>query len=883
MQFQCPKCSGVVRMDDANIGKTVSCGHCNEVVNAPSSRFAAGVIINDFMIEKEVGVGGMGIVYLAKQITLDRPVALKILKEKYASDTEFVVQFVKEARAAAKLNHHSIVQAYAVGEEDGIFFFAMEYVDGKTMKEILAEEKKIEYLKAAKIVRDIADALDYAWTESKIVHHDIKPDNIMLTKNNKAKLADLGLAGIFGETTDSEENDEVLGTPQYISPEQLLGETTDVRSDIYSLGATLYHLVTGTFPYNGSSATEIAHQHVNGTFEPPNTRDRALPPALNDIICKMMSRDLTSRYQSAAEVVEDLQKFLIDNGSVSTNTTASVPIPAPTSKFPSGGLKLSLNKDGAKSAAKTVPAAPAAPAAPSMAAKPVSSPVSKSAITLSAPKTPAAPKLAVPTLNKPAAPQVAVPTLNKPSVPQVAVPALNNNTAPAVAAPKLGLKKNDAPALKKAEPETPKTEENTPAASENPVKAEPEKEAKTSGKEKKSADKKSKKSAKTGEKKKIPAGLVVLIVIILCAGGGVAFYMYKNNWKAPIVDEFIAWNKNRKEAAKRIVHRIPVKTRKEPTIQELRKDYTIEAENLKKFIEENPSKGRDFMTKVDEFNRKWGTPELENEHKPYKELIALYNAEDEKVWCAPNRQPLKAAHQAEINRRIQQEKAKIAEEKRIQAERQAEEARRKAYQKAEAERIRKEAEEKRRAEQKIREYRQKITPYYPKLAKLFYEAIFSEEKSAEFKRSVDNLFVDYQPDGGDQMAIYEQAKTYSLKMQSILSHAQKAYNFILNNNSRFCSHVLVLPRLGQVEITGVDFPGHKVTVRSVLSGKTTVLSLDDAKMRDRFFKLFNRKIEDGDGISYLPFYYEIFFGNVSNAKKLEAPSADWNEFFKYYR
>ena len=125
MQFKCPECSGIVRIDPANLGKTVSCGHCRKIVNAPRSRFASGVIINDFMIEREAGFGGMGVVYLARQITLDRPVALKILKEKYAQDTEFIVQFVKEARAAAKLNHPNIVQAYAVGEEDGVFFFAM--------------------------------------------------------------------------------------------------------------------------------------------------------------------------------------------------------------------------------------------------------------------------------------------------------------------------------------------------------------------------------------------------------------------------------------------------------------------------------------------------------------------------------------------------------------------------------------------------------------------------------------------------------------------------------------------------------------------------------------------------------------------------------------
>ena len=844
MQFQCPKCSGVVRMDAANLGKTVLCGHCNEVVNAPASRFAPGVIINDFLIEHEVGVGGMGIVYLARQITLDRPVALKILKEKYASNNDFVVQFVREARAAAKLNHHSIVQAYAVGEEEGVFFFAMEFVDGRTMKEILAEDKKIEYLKAAKIIRDIADALDYAWTESKIVHHDIKPDNIMLTKNNKAKLADLGLAGIFGESSAADDEEEVLGTPQYISPEQLLGEPTDVRSDIYSLGATFYQFVTGTFPYTGGSATEIAHKHVNGTYEPPITREPSLPPFLNDVINKMMARDINERYQSAADVVNDLQAYLSENGSISTNTTVSRPIPIPAKPL-SGGLKLSLNRDGAAVVkAKT--------AAPSSAPAPVETPQSSQPVEAALKAKPAVP-VAVPKID-----------LKKPETPAV------KKDEPPKAVPKIDLKKPETPVVKKDEP---------PKAVPVDAKTKDVKKEKSS----KNTDDKKKKAKVVSEKKKLPTGLIVLAVIILAAGGGVTYYLYKNNWKAPIWDKFVAWNNTRKEFAKKTVHRIPVETKKEPTIQELRKNYTVEAEALKKFIADNPDSGKEFLEKVDEFNAKWGMPELENEKKPYAELLALCNETDEKVWCAPGRVPLKNAHQTEINRRVNQEKARIAEEKRIQAERKADEARKAAYLKAEAERRRKEAEEKRIAERKIREYRQKITPFYPKAAKLFYEAIFNENKAAEFKRMVDNLFADYAPDGGDQMALYEQAKTYILKLQDIMPHAAKAYRFIMDNNSSFCSHILVLPRLGQVEITAVDFPKHKVTVRSIISQKETVISLDDSKMRERFFSLFNRKIEDGDGIGYLPFYYELFFGKVGNAAKLEAPSADWKEFFKYYR
>ena len=163
----------------------------------------------------------MGEVYLARQLSLDRPVALKVLQAKFLNDKEYVESFFREARAAGRISHPNVVQAYAVGEENGIFYFAMEYIRGKTMKEILKQEKTIEFRKAAKIIREVASALECAWRDEKLVHQDIKPDNIMLDANGFAKLADLGLARVAG-INDKEacEGDEVLGTPQYISPEQ---------------------------------------------------------------------------------------------------------------------------------------------------------------------------------------------------------------------------------------------------------------------------------------------------------------------------------------------------------------------------------------------------------------------------------------------------------------------------------------------------------------------------------------------------------------------------------------------------------------------------------------------------------------------------------------
>ena len=320
MRFQCPFCRGIVAADNKQMGQEVQCGHCDEIVSVPNSRLATGAAIGDFVLLEELGRGGMGVVYLAHQISLDRPAALKILQDSYANNAEFVVNFIKEARSAAKLNHPHIVQAYAVGEDEGIFYYAMEYIDGDTMKDVLKREKIIPIDKAVIIIQQIAEALDCAWKEQKLIHRDIKPDNIILAKNNRAKLADLGLSRVAGDI-DDENEDEIMGTPQYISPEHLTGAPMDIRSDIYSLGATFYQFVTGRFPYEGRTANEIARKHLEASLVPPQLVNSKVPEAIGQIIMKMMKKNINERYQDAEELVEDLRLFR--RGKLSS--TGSVP------------------------------------------------------------------------------------------------------------------------------------------------------------------------------------------------------------------------------------------------------------------------------------------------------------------------------------------------------------------------------------------------------------------------------------------------------------------------------------------------------------------------------------------------------------------------------
>ena len=306
MRFQCSSCGRIVAVDDVDAGIMVQCGHCGSVVQVPPTRLSRGSVIADFIIRRAIGQGGMGTVYLSHQITLDRPAALKILAESYANNAEFVALFIKEARAAAKLNHPHIVQAYAVGEDDGLLYFAMENIDGETMKDVLDREGAIPVDQALNVIQQIAEALNYAWIEQKLIHCDIKPDNIMLTSTGRAKLADLGLARVTGDMSDADD-DEVMGTPQYISPEALTGAPMDTRSDIYSLGATFYQFVTGRLAFDGATAAEIAKKHLTEPLIPPRSVNKDIPESVSRIIMKMMAKNPSMRYQDASELIDDLR------------------------------------------------------------------------------------------------------------------------------------------------------------------------------------------------------------------------------------------------------------------------------------------------------------------------------------------------------------------------------------------------------------------------------------------------------------------------------------------------------------------------------------------------------------------------------------------------
>jgi serine/threonine protein kinase len=263
-------------------------------------------LLSKYEIQEKLGEGGMGIVYKANQRSMARVVALKILSPKYASKTKFVEQFTREARAAGSLNHPNIIQVHDVGTENGIHYFSMEFVDGPTCMQVLKAGGPFPVPDALEIVRQTARALEYAHGH-RLIHQDIKPDNIMLGPNNIVKLADLGISKTFDEV-EADEVKKVMGTPHYMAPEAALGKKVDHRVDIYSLGATAYHLLSGRTPYHGSSPTEVLKHHVMDPLPPITEVNPAVPPKVVALIERMMAKKPEDRLQSASEVVEEVRQ-----------------------------------------------------------------------------------------------------------------------------------------------------------------------------------------------------------------------------------------------------------------------------------------------------------------------------------------------------------------------------------------------------------------------------------------------------------------------------------------------------------------------------------------------------------------------------------------------
>ncbi|CAB4758172.1 unannotated protein [freshwater metagenome] len=280
-------------------------------------------VLNDrYEIHRRLARGGMAQVYLARDRSLDRPVAVKELVPEFAVDPSFVERFRREAQAAAGLSNANIVGVFDWGEQDGTYFIVMEYVDGPSLAQVLRADGPLHPNRAAEIASEVAGGLGFAHSRG-VVHRDVKPGNVLLTKSGQAKVTDFGIARALSSADDDlTQAGSVMGTATYFSPEQAQGLSVDPRSDLYSLGVVLYEMVTGRPPFAGDTPLAIAYKHVQDQPPSPSTLMPTLPPGLEAIIMKLLQKKPDDRYASAEDLRMDLGRFLAGEQTIAERDAA---------------------------------------------------------------------------------------------------------------------------------------------------------------------------------------------------------------------------------------------------------------------------------------------------------------------------------------------------------------------------------------------------------------------------------------------------------------------------------------------------------------------------------------------------------------------------------
>ncbi len=347
-RFECPICRMALEAEADVSGTQVLCPGCNTVIAVPAKELLPGTVIGGFQIKSLLGKGGMGEVYLAHQLSMGRDIALKILPPGLAEGVDDRARFLNEVRMTARLEHPNIVPAYEAGEDGGIMYLAMAYIKGDSLETRLANHQPLAQKEALVITRKIAAALNHAWREHRVLHRDVKPANIMVDPYGEPRLMDMGLSKSVREKQGMTQTGHLIGTPNYMSPEHLQGQELDFRTDMYALGATLYHLLTGRMPFLASSVIQTLRKQVSQPLPDPRTLNSHVTEACVLLMERMMAKKPKNRYASWDEVIADIQ-IVLSNGRLSRpglpsgasvlqrNVPATQRVPAARKKPAEGG------------------------------------------------------------------------------------------------------------------------------------------------------------------------------------------------------------------------------------------------------------------------------------------------------------------------------------------------------------------------------------------------------------------------------------------------------------------------------------------------------------------------------------------------------------------
>jgi serine/threonine-protein kinase len=309
IKFNCKYCSAKIGAEDEFCGTTVQCPGCDQPIDVPSAQIGAGTTLGGYRIDKFLGAGAMGEVYLATQLAMGRPVALKIMSKHVAEDEEDRMRFARETRLLAKLDHRNIVTAFEAGVDDGCHFLAMAFIDGVALDERLDREGKLPQDEALDICIKVAEALRYAWDRFQLLHRDVKPANIMIDHRGEVKLMDMGIAKTTSEESSATIMGMVIGTPYYMSPEQArAAQHQDFRSDMYALAATLHHLVTGEYTHSGENPMDVLTSKISEPAPPARRVNPEVTVECEVLLQQFLAVNPDDRPQSWDVAIERLKR-----------------------------------------------------------------------------------------------------------------------------------------------------------------------------------------------------------------------------------------------------------------------------------------------------------------------------------------------------------------------------------------------------------------------------------------------------------------------------------------------------------------------------------------------------------------------------------------------